>query len=162
MPQFYGNNRVSTHCEECGRPMHRSMVNDGLCRECSPEWDRALAKMEWESKPRGLKRKIADAGRSPEEIVIVSSVPGWKTRRVSRGRLRREWYSTNRIELEKLGLLDATDHFCFVCGSEAEAWHHINYASPTEVIPVCHRCHFRWHRANRGHGLIRYLRESNK
>ena len=30
---------------------------------------------------------------------------------------------------------------CFVCGEEARHYHHVDYDKPTEVIPVCVKCH---------------------
>ena len=30
---------------------------------------------------------------------------------------------------------------CFVCGKPAQHYHHVDYAKPLEVMPVCVKCH---------------------
>lgn len=37
---------------------------------------------------------------------------------------------------------------CFMCGKQAQDYHHVDYSKPLDVFPVCTSCHKRWHAAN--------------
>ena len=38
---------------------------------------------------------------------------------------------------------------CFVCGAQAQDYHHLDYSKPLEVFPMCTSCHQKWHVANK-------------
>lgn len=45
-------------------------------------------------------------------------------------------------------LLPASTHNCAECGARAQEYHHPDYSEPLEVVPLCRRCHRKWHYHN--------------
>lgn len=44
----------------------------------------------------------------------------------------------------------AKERQCRVCDAGADHWHHLDYARPLWVIPLCRECHRLWHLLDSG------------
>ena len=112
-----------------------------LCKECMRERYRLHAEDNRES----IRKYLRDWSREHRE---------YHQRRMKKYKENNPMkIETKRILMRAIraGLIPrARECHCFVCGTCTEMGdvmqhHHVDYSKPLEVIPVCARCHKRWH-----------------
>lgn len=140
-----GKKVATKRCGKCGACKPRSMFSvnrnnpDGLqgyCKGCAADYEAAARsrrnaqKRAWRaSNRRRCRAAYRDYGRKyPERRAAHDAVK----EAVKAGKLPR-----------------VSTCSCFVCGKQAEQYHHVDYSKRLEIIPVCRKCHREWHRYNR-------------
>lgn len=147
MPDHTTNSNLSLkRCPRCGE--HKPATLDNFTRDKKTRdglscWCKLCMKQD-RLKNRESNRKYAYAYRRAH--LEAYRVRKYRYVAENKTKIRAQGRIYKAVKAGKLR--PARELPCFVCGQNANAYHHVDYALPFEVFPVCHRCHVAWHRAN--------------